>query len=67
MLFFVGCEDVLDIEPTDIITAEQLFSDPGGVKVYMANLYFQMPVDSFVEGIMVCGLDWDPRWRVPPF
>lgn len=47
MLFLIGCEDVLDIQPTDIISAEQLFSDPGGVKVYMANLYFQMPVEDF--------------------
>jgi starch-binding outer membrane protein, SusD/RagB family len=47
MLFIVSCEDVLDIEPTDIISAEQLFSDPGGVRVYMANLYFQMPVEDF--------------------
>lgn len=47
MLFIVSCEDVLDIEPTDIISADQLFSDPGGVKVYMANLYYQMPVEDF--------------------
>jgi len=47
MVFLLGCEDVLDIEPTDILSAEQLFSDPGGVKVYMANLYFQNPVEDF--------------------
>ncbi|MEX2371057.1 MAG: RagB/SusD family nutrient uptake outer membrane protein [Bacteroidales bacterium] len=47
MLFIVSCEDVLDIEPTDIISADQLFSDPGGVKVFMANLYFQTPVEDF--------------------
>jgi len=47
MLIPVGCEDVLDIEPTDKLSAEQLFADPGGVKVYMANLYFQMPVEDF--------------------
>jgi len=47
MLFLFGCEDVLDIEPTDILSAEQLFSDPGGVKTYMANLYYQMPVEDF--------------------
>lgn len=45
--FLFGCEDVLDIQPTDKLSAEQLFSDPGGVKVYMANLYFQMPVEDF--------------------
>lgn len=45
--FLFGCEDVLEIEPTDKLSAEQLFSDPGGVKVYMANLYFQMPVQDF--------------------
>jgi len=45
--FLFGCEDVLEIEPTDKLSAEQLFSDPGGVKVYMANLYYQMPVEDF--------------------
>jgi len=47
MVILSGCEDVLDVQPTDIISAEQLFSDPGGVKVYMANLYYQMPVEDF--------------------
>lgn len=47
MIFAVGCEDVLEIEPTDKLSAEQMFSDPGGVRVYMANLYYQMPVEDF--------------------
>jgi hypothetical protein len=46
-LSFTGCSRVLDLEPTDKLTAEAIFGDPEGVKVYMANLYFQLPVEDF--------------------
>lgn len=42
-----GCSKVLDLEPTDRLTAEQIFGDPKGVKLYMASLYSQMPVEDF--------------------
>lgn len=41
------CSDVLDLEPLDRITAEDLFGDPEGTKLYMANLYYQMPMEDF--------------------
>ena len=47
LLLFFGCEDVLELEPTNKLSAEALFSDPEGVKLYMANLYFQLPVEDF--------------------
>jgi len=47
LLLFFGCEDVLELEPTDKLSAEALFSDPEGVKLYMANLYYQLPVEDF--------------------
>lgn len=41
----VGCHDVLDVEPFDKITAQDLFSDPAGTELYMADLYYRMPVE----------------------
>src|SRR4030042_297415 len=46
-LLLFGCEDVLDLQPTNKLAAVDLFSDPGGVKLYMANLYYQLPVEDF--------------------
>ncbi len=46
-LFLSGCTDVLDLQPTNKLPAEALFSDPEGVKLYMANLYHQLPVEDF--------------------
>lgn len=43
----MSCKRVLDLEPTDKVQADQLFSDPEGVKVYMANLYYQLPIEDF--------------------
>ncbi|WP_341836012.1 RagB/SusD family nutrient uptake outer membrane protein [Chitinophaga pollutisoli] len=45
MLF--SCKSVLDLKPTDKILAEDLFGDPEGVKLYMANLYYQLPMEDF--------------------
>jgi len=46
-LAFGSCDDILDKKPLDRLSAEQLFGDPAGVKVYMANLYGQLPVEDF--------------------
>lgn len=45
MLF--GCNRVLDLKPTDKIRPEDLFGDPEGTKLYMANLYYQLPIEDF--------------------
>lgn len=42
-----GCEDVLDKEPTNKLDGDALFSTSEGVKLYMANLYYQLPVEDF--------------------
>ncbi len=47
VLLFFACSDVLDIKPKNKLAAEDLFSNPGGVKAYMANLYFQLPIEDF--------------------
>lgn len=46
-LLTMSCEDVLDLQPLDRITAEDLFGDPEGTKLYMANLYYQLPIEDF--------------------
>jgi hypothetical protein len=46
-LSLAGCKRVLDLQPTDKLTADAIFGDPQGVKVYMANLYFQLPIEDF--------------------
>ncbi|WMI94601.1 RagB/SusD family nutrient uptake outer membrane protein [Bacteroides fragilis] len=48
ILLSSGCSDFLDLEPKNKITGDQLFSSPEGVKVYMANLYSQLPIEDFV-------------------
>src|SRR5690349_15335079 len=42
-----GCKKVLDIAPTNKLQVEAVLSDPAGVKLYIANLYWQMPVEDF--------------------
>jgi hypothetical protein len=48
-----GCKDYLDLEPTDKISADDLFSSPEGIKTFMANLYYQLPIEDF---------NWTPRY-----
>lgn len=48
IIFFTGCDDdFLDRSPMDKIDGEAMFSDPEGVKVYMANLYYQLPIEDY--------------------
>ena len=40
--------DFLNLQPKDKIDANALFLDPEGIKAYMANLYFQLPIEDFL-------------------
>ncbi|SNR43781.1 Starch-binding associating with outer membrane [Lutibacter agarilyticus] len=40
-----SCNDGLDLEPTDKITADELFGDPEGTKLYLADLYDRLPIE----------------------
>lgn len=42
-----SCSRVLDLKPLDKLDGDAMFSDPQGVKLYMANLYYQLPVEDF--------------------
>ncbi|MFY0626735.1 MAG: RagB/SusD family nutrient uptake outer membrane protein [Reichenbachiella sp.] len=41
----MGCKDVLDLEPLDKITAQDLFSDENGTALYLADLYNRLPME----------------------
>lgn len=47
VLLNCSCSDFLDLEPQNKVTADRLFSDPKGVQAYMANLYYQLPIEDF--------------------
>lgn len=47
LFMFCGCNDILDIDPKDKIDGNAMFTDPEGVKLYMANLYYQLPIEDF--------------------
>jgi hypothetical protein len=42
-----SCSDVLDLKPLNKIDGETLFATEEGVRVYMANLYAQAPIEDF--------------------
>lgn len=45
LIMVTGCSDSLDLEPTDKITADELFGDPEGTKLYLADLYNRIPME----------------------
>ena len=48
ILSVVSCnDDFLELQPTDKVSANDLFSSPEGVKTFMAGLYFQLPIEDF--------------------
>lgn len=58
MIAMGGCQKVLDLEPQDKLPIEDVFSDPAGVKLYMANLYYQLPIEDFLY--FNSGFNWNP-------
>lgn len=45
-----GCRDVLDLRPLDKLESETIFGTPEGIRVYLANLYGQLPIEDFSFG-----------------
>lgn len=43
--FVVSCNDGLDLQPLDRITANDLFATPEGTQLYMADLYDKLPIE----------------------
>lgn len=42
-----NCSDILDLKPTDKVLPNDLFGSPEGIQVYLANLYYQCPIEDF--------------------
>lgn len=42
-----SCTDIMDLKPKDMLDADALFGSPEGIQVYMANLYYQCPIEDF--------------------
>lgn len=40
-------KNLLDVQPTNLLTQDQLFSSPDGVKAYFASLYASLPIEDF--------------------
>ena len=47
VVLLFSCTKVLDLKPTDKIDGKAMFSDPAGVRLYMANLYSALPIEDF--------------------
>lgn len=44
----VSCSDYLDLAPKNKIPGNVVLSDPNGIKAFVANLYYQAPIEDFV-------------------
>lgn len=44
-ILLFSCDDGLDLQPLDRITADDLFATQEGVKLYMADLYDRLPIE----------------------
>ncbi|HTJ11791.1 MAG TPA: RagB/SusD family nutrient uptake outer membrane protein [Dinghuibacter sp.] len=43
-----GCrKNLLDVQPTNLLTQDELFSSPAGVTAYFASLYADLPIEDF--------------------
>ena len=46
-IFAAGCNEFLDVEPTNKVSADAIVSSPEGIQAYLANLYYNMPIEAF--------------------
>jgi len=47
VLSITNCTDMLELEPLDKVSSEQLLSSQGGIKTLLARIYNRMPVEDF--------------------
>ncbi|AIM36334.1 glycan metabolism protein RagB [Sphingobacterium sp. ML3W] len=48
LAFSTSCSDFLDVTPRNKIPGDAVLSDPNGVKAFLANLYYQAPIEDHV-------------------
>ena len=46
-LLLVGCDNVLDLEPRDKLTADEIFATPESTNLYLADMYNRLPIEDF--------------------
>ena len=47
LLFVSGCNDFLNVTPTNKVTADAVVSSPAGIQAFLANLYYNLPIEAF--------------------
>ena len=47
LALMAGCTDFLDVKPTNKVSADEVVSSPAGIRAFMANLYYRMPIEAF--------------------
>lgn len=43
-----SCSDLLDIEPNNKLTSDELFGNPNGAKAFLATLYRDLPIEDYM-------------------
>lgn len=43
----MSCSDVMDLEPLDKVSSDLIFSSEDGIRAFLANLYYQEPMEEF--------------------
>ncbi len=47
-IMFTACTDLLDIEPNNKLTPNDLFNNPNGAKAFMATIYRELPIEDYM-------------------
>lgn len=47
LLSLSGCRDIMDLDPLDKVSSDVILSNEEGIRVFLANLYYQMPLEEF--------------------
>lgn len=47
-MLLVSCDSILDIEPNNKMTPNDLFKTPNGTKAFLANLYRDLPIEDYM-------------------
>lgn len=44
----MSCSDYLEVDPKNKVSSDAVLSDPEGIRSFVANLYYELPVEDFV-------------------
>ncbi|MBR1575420.1 MAG: RagB/SusD family nutrient uptake outer membrane protein [Bacteroidales bacterium] len=47
LMLCAGCNDFLTVTPTNKVTADAVVSSPAGIEAFLANLYYNLPIEGF--------------------